>query len=247
MRKIKMGYIHDDFDMFSIDDLRKIENASKQCEKLVVGVYSDEYYKMKNGKAPMISCKDRIKIVSAMKGVTYVVEVDNEERLAEETVKQMNETIDEIRKVKKKYKVGFVQGTFDMFHVGHYNLLFRAKELCETLIVGVNTDELVRTYKNKTPIVPYEDRIKIVDAIKLVDQTIGMEDRNKMKAARSLEFDALIMGSDWQGTEFYSIMEEELKQIGVDVVYFPYTKGISSTELRIKLNKDNNGNDIFEK
>jgi len=249
MGKIKFGYINDGFDMFTAKDLRRIKDAKAQCEKLIVGVYSDRYYEAKNGKPPIIPCDDRRKIVNAMNGVTYTIEVDNEERLTEDQVRNLisNQEIKETQKTEKKYNVGFVQGTFDMFHTGHYNLLVRAKELCNTLIVGVNTDKLVEEYKNKKTIVPYEERMEIVDGVKLVDQVIGMSDRNKIKAARNIGFNALIMGSDWKGTEFYNIMQEELEKMGIDIVYLPYTKGISSTKLRKIINKDSNGNDIEQK
>lgn len=248
MKKIRWGYIHDGFDMFCVKDLEKIEKAKEQCERLIVGVYSDEYYAAKNGKKPIISCEDRIRIVNAIKLVDGAVEICGEGRFIDEKVGEITNDFNAKKlNIEKKYKVGFIQGTFDMFHVGHYNLLNKAKELCETLVVGVNTDELVETYKKKKPIVPYEERIRIVSAIKGVDQTIGMEDRNKIKAARNIGFNALIMGSDWKGTEFYNIMEEELKQINVDLIYLPYTKGISSTQLRKKIGKDNEGNDIEKK
>lgn len=99
-------------------------------------------------------------------------------------------------------------------------------------------------YKNKTPIVPFEQRKEILEAIKGVSRVVGMEDRNKMKAAREIGFNALIMGNDWEGSEFYNIMEEELRGVGVDVVYLPYTQGISSTKLRATLGKDKDGKDI---
>ena len=139
--------------------------------------------------------------------------------------------------MEKKYSRGFIQGTFDMFHIGHLNLIKRAKEQCEYLIVGVNTDELVQEYKNKTPIIKQDERIAIVQELKSVDETVLMKDRDKLKAAKELNFDVNFMGDDWKGTEFYNKVEEELKKIGVDIVYFPYTKGTSSTILRQVLEK----------
>ena len=105
---------------------------------------------------------------------------------------------------------------------------------------------MVQEYKKKIPIIPYEDRIRIVAAIKGVCRTKKMQDRNKLQAARDIGFDALIMGSDWQGSEFYNIMQDELSRMGISVEYLPYTQGISSTELRKKLNKDAHGNDIVQ-
>lgn len=137
----------------------------------------------------------------------------------------------------KRYRIGFIQGVFDMFHIGHLNVLRRAKDNCEILIVGVNSDELVREYKNKTPIVPFEERAEIVGALKYVDKVVKMTDRDKISAAKKYKFNALFMGDDWKGTDFYNEMEEKLKKENVDIVYFPYTHGTSSTILREKLLK----------
>lgn len=252
MKKCKVGFIHGSFDMFNVEDLRKIEKAKEQCEYLVVGVYSDEMILTSSQRGSMIPCENRMKIVNAIKGVDRVIKISSEQQLEER--QGLKKVIQEIpleqredsqgEKDEKKYKVGFIQGTFDMFHVGHLRLIERAKKQCQELIVGVNIDQLVQVYKKKTPIVPFEERKKIVAAIKGVDRAIGMKDRNKIKAARDLGFNALIMGSDWKGTEFYNIMEDELRQIGVDIVYLPYTQGISSTMLRKQLGKDENGHDI---
>lgn len=253
MEKCKVGFIHGIFDMFSAKDLKRIQEAKENCETLVVGVYTDEMALAKEGRPVVIHCEDRKRIVNAIKGVSAVVEIESIEQLkgrredlktmVKQKLLQKDETVDEIN---KKYKIGFIQGTFDMFHFGHLNLINRAKTQCEELIVGVNTDELVKMYKDKTPIVSFEDRKAIVGAIKGVNQVIGMEDRNKIKAARKIGFNALIMGNDWEGTEFYNIMEEELRGLGVEVVYLPYTQGISSTKLRKAIGKDKNGNDIQE-
>ena len=237
--------------MFNITDLNLIQEAQKQCESLAVGVYSDEAEKLKNGRQPIISCEDRKRIVGAIKGVDSVIEIADIEQLQMKR-EQLKSLIEEslasetlIPQEPKKYPIGFIQGTFDMFHSGHLNLINRAKLQCEKLIVGVNTDRLVEEYKKKTPIVQFEDRLRIVEAIKGVDEIVEMDDRNKIRAARELNFNALIMGNDWQGTEFYKIMEEELRRIGVDVVYLPYTQGISSSKLRKKIGKDECGNDLI--
>lgn len=134
----------------------------------------------------------------------------------------------------KRYKIGFVQGVFDMFHVGHLNLLKNASANCDYLIVGVNSDEFVKEYKNKTPIINCSDRMEIVSAIKYVDQTVRMDNRDKLEALSKYKFDVIFMGSDWKGTDFYDNMELVLKKYNVDIVYFPYTQGISSTQLREK-------------
>ena len=136
----------------------------------------------------------------------------------------------------KKYRVGYTTGVFDMFHIGHLNILRRAKEKCDYLIVGVSTDELVMEYKNKTPIIPFEERAEIVQSIDCVDRVIAQENRDKYEAWRELKFDVMFVGDDWKGKPLFMKVEEEFKKVGVDVVYFPYTKDTSSTILREKLN-----------
>ena len=136
----------------------------------------------------------------------------------------------------KKYRVGYTTGVFDMFHIGHLNILRRAKEKCDYLIVGVSTDELVMEYKNKTPIIPFEERAEIVRSIDCVGRVIAQENRDKYAAWRELKFDVMFVGDDWKGKPLFMKVEEEFKKVGVDVVYFPYTKDTSSTILREKLN-----------
>lgn len=134
----------------------------------------------------------------------------------------------------KKYKIGYTSGVYDMFHIGHLNLLKRAKEQCEYLIVGVTTDELAQ-YKNKTPIIPYEERAQIVESIKYVDKVVPQENMNKLEACKKLHADVIFVGDDWKGTEKWNQIEKDLETIGAEVVYFPYTTGTSSTILREKL------------
>lgn len=141
----------------------------------------------------------------------------------------------------KKYRIGYTTGVFDMFHIGHLNLLKRAKEQCDYLIVGVTVDELV-SYKNKQAIIPYEERKEIVSSIKYVDKVVPQENMNKMEAWEKLKFNVMFVGDDWKGTEKWNQFEREFSEVGVDIVYFPYTKGTSSTLLRNVLNKINNQN-----
>ena len=135
----------------------------------------------------------------------------------------------------KKYKIGYTAGTYDMFHVGHLNIIKRAKENCDFLIVAVSTDELVKEYKNKLPVVPFEERKAIVESIKYVDKVVTQETMNKMNAFEKYKFNAMFVGDDWKGTEKWNNLEKEFASVGVDIIYFPYTKGTSSTILREKL------------
>lgn len=131
----------------------------------------------------------------------------------------------------KKYKIGYTSGVFDLFHIGHLNILERAKQSCEYLIVGVTTDELVMERKGKYPVIPYEERIKIIKAICFVDQVVPQFNMNKMGAWQKYCFDAIFAGDDWKGTESWNQYEREFAEVGVDIVYFPYTKHTSSTIL----------------
>lgn len=137
----------------------------------------------------------------------------------------------------KKYKVGYTTGVFDMFHIGHLNILRRAKEQCDYLIVGVSTDEVVETYKHKPPVISFNERIAIVEAIRYVDKVIPQTSMDKMKAYETLKFDALFHGSDWKGSAMYNKLVMDFAEIGVDVVFLPHTDGISSTLIREKVNK----------
>ena len=131
----------------------------------------------------------------------------------------------------KKYKIGYTTGVFDMFHIGHLNILRRAKELCDYLIVGVSTDELVKTYKHKTPIIPYEERKAIIEAIRYVDRVVPQTSIDKMSAWDEWRFDAVFHGDDWKGTGLYNDIEQKLKKVGCDMVFLPHTEGTSSTIL----------------
>lgn len=136
----------------------------------------------------------------------------------------------------KKYKVGYTTGVYDMFHIGHLNILKKAKEQCEHLIVGVTTDELV-SYKKKKAIIPHEERMTIVESIKYVDQVVSQENMDKMAAWEEYKFDVMFVGSDWKGTDKWNEFERQFEEVGVEIVYFPYTKGTSSTKLRDALER----------
>ena len=131
----------------------------------------------------------------------------------------------------KKQIVGYTAGVYDMFHIGHLNVIRNAKAQCDYLIVAVSTDELVKKEKNKTPVIPFEERKEIVSALKYVDEVVPQVDKNKLGAWEKYKFDKMFVGSDWQGTPQWKKYEEELKPHGVEIVYLPHTDGISSTEL----------------
>ena len=134
--------------------------------------------------------------------------------------------------------IGYTTGVYDMFHIGHLNIIKRAKEQCDYLIVGVSTDELVQRDKNKTPIIPYADRAAIVEAIKYVDLVVPQEDKNKYAAWEKYHFNRMFVGSDWKGTEVWKLFEKQFAPVGVEIVYLDHTDGISSTILRDRLNEE---------
>ena len=136
----------------------------------------------------------------------------------------------------ENYKIGYTTGVFDLFHIGHLNLLKRAREQCDYLIVGVSSDDLV-AYKNKRAVIPFEERIQIVEAIRYVDKAVPQTNMNKMEAWRTYQFDVIFVGDDWKNTEKWNRFEEEFQKVGVDIVYFPYTRNTSSTLLNETLLK----------
>lgn len=133
--------------------------------------------------------------------------------------------------------IGYTTGVFDLFHIGHLNLLKKAKENCDYLIVGVSTDELVQEYKSKTPVIPYEERKRIVESISYVDEVVAQIDRDKYRAWETYKFDKMFVGDDWKGNKLFVELEEKFIKNGTEIVYFPYTKGTSSTLLKSVLNK----------
>lgn len=137
----------------------------------------------------------------------------------------------------RKYKIGYTTGVYDMFHIGHLNILKRAKDQCETLIVGVTTDELCYKRKRKYPIINEQERMAIVSAIRYVDKVIPQADMEKINLVKALGADAVFVGSDWKGTDVWKQYEKDFAKVGCTVVYLDHTDGISSSILRDKLNK----------
>lgn len=142
-----------------------------------------------------------------------------------------------VRMDMKKYKVGYTTGVFDLFHVGHLNVLRNAKAQCDYLIVGVSTDEVVESYKHKKPIIPFEERIAIVEGIRYVDKVVPQYSMDKRAAWDELHFDALFHGDDWKGSAMYEKYIQEFEGTGVEIVFLPHTEGTSSTTLTAVLNK----------
>lgn len=126
--------------------------------------------------------------------------------------------------------IGYTAGVFDLFHIGHLNLLKNAKGMCDKLIVGVSSDELA-TYKGKYPIIPFSDRVEIIRSIRYVDAVVAQTDMNKLEMCQKLQANIMFVGDDWYQSPQWEKYEKEFKEAGIEIMYFPYTKGVSSTKI----------------
>ena len=132
--------------------------------------------------------------------------------------------------------VGYTTGVFDLFHIGHVNLLRNARSICEKLVVGVSTDELAQ-YKNKIPVIPFLERIEVVRACRYVDAVIPQTSLDKFEIWEKIKFDIMFVGDDWHKSKNWMELEKKLKSQGVNTIYFPYTQGVSSTIVNQTLNR----------
>lgn len=132
--------------------------------------------------------------------------------------------------------IGYTTGVYDLFHIGHLNVLRNAKSQCDHLIVGVTTDELSESRKNKRPVIEYAERAAIVGAIRYVDEVVAQEHMDKFAAWEKYKFNVMFVGDDWKGTDKWNEMEREFAKLNVKIVYFPYTANTSSTLIRQVLN-----------
>lgn len=131
--------------------------------------------------------------------------------------------------------IGYTSGVYDLFHIGHLNLLRNAKGMCDKLVVGVTTDELV-SYKNKKAVIPFHERMEIVRSIRYVDSVVPQENMDKFEMWKKLKFDVIFVGDDWYASDKWEELEKQFKDVGVSIVFFPYTKGVSSTLINNTLN-----------
>jgi len=136
--------------------------------------------------------------------------------------------------------IGYTTGVFDLFHIGHLNILKSAKNMCNKLIVGITYDELVYERKNKYPIIPFIERVEIVKAIRYVDEIVVQDSMDKILAWEKLKFNIMFVGNDWKGTEKWNELEIRMNKVGVKIMYFPYTKTTSSSMIKATLEKFNN-------
>lgn len=136
--------------------------------------------------------------------------------------------------------IGYTAGVFDLFHIGHLNLLRNAKGMCDKLIVGVSTDELVK-YKGKSPVIPFSDRIEIIRNLRCVDAAVAQEDMDKLEMCKKLKANVMFVGDDWYKSDKWQEYERQFAEAGIEIVYFPYTKNVSSTQISKALKHLRNG------
>lgn len=136
----------------------------------------------------------------------------------------------------EKMIIGYTSGVYDLFHIGHLNLLKNAKTLCDKLIVGVSSDELV-AYKNKKAVINHQERMEIVRSIKHVDAVVPQNDMDKFKMWERLKFDIMFVGDDWFNSPKWKELDKQFKKVGVKIIYFPYTQNTSSTLINDTLKK----------
>ena len=140
-------------------------------------------------------------------------------------------------------KIGYTTGVFDLFHIGHLNILKRARLECDYLIVGITTDELAMSIKVEKPFIPFEERMEIVESIKFVDEVVPQTSYNKIEAWNKLKFDRMFVGDDWKGTKEWIQIEKDFGKYNVEIIYFSYTTHTSSTILRDVLKKVRKNNE----
>jgi glycerol-3-phosphate cytidylyltransferase len=139
--------------------------------------------------------------------------------------------------------IGYTAGVYDLFHIGHLNIFYAAKQMCDKLIVGVSTDELVASIKDKKCIIPFNERIEIVKNIKYVDLAVPQKSRNKLDAYSKLKYNKLFVGDDWYGTDTWIDYSNKLAALGVEVIYFPYTDFTSTTKILTKIKGESDLNE----
>jgi len=131
-----------------------------------------------------------------------------------------------------KPRIGYAPGIYDLFHIGHLNIFREARQFCDHLIVGVLSDEMAQRTKGIVPVIPLEERLDIVSAIRFVDEAVVEDVPHKLEMWERLKFDVIIKGDDWRGTDKGDKLESDFAKVGVDVAYLPYTPRTSSTVLR---------------
>ena len=200
-----MDYICDSCELISVELLERIESAREGCENLGIGIFSDEMFVRKYGRRPLRPYVERAKIMGFIRGVDFVFKVTNEE-----TIEIKKEEFYYNNPKTKKYKIGYAPGTYDLLHQGHIEHLTEAFSQCEILVVGINDDDLVESYKHKRPLMSAAMRANIVSQLRFVSSTFIADTLERGKANEWIKkkygspIDAVFIGSDWQGQDLHN-------------------------------------------
>lgn len=255
--RVTTGYLLSVFDMVDVGDVDVVHQAAERSDRLVARVLSDEAVLNVTGRPPVVPANERVEIVGAMRqvfdadifnpgrplrdkpsDVIYArTKVDVGPVAVDQWLKprklSVADTVGHTTNLTKTDGVlGYVPGAWDVFHIGHLNILKRAREQCDRLVVGVVTDEALFQAKGKYPMVSLEERMEVVAAMNIVDAVVVDFSTSKLNVWERVHFDVLFKGDDWQGTPKGDRLESEMAAVGPAVRYFPYTAHTSSTALR---------------
>ena len=248
MKQYRTGLFAGTFDVFRSRHLNMLQGAKAMCDKLLVGIYNDEAVAKASQSMPLIPFHERCQIVESIRYVDQVIPLIDHDLSTVRNQYPVDVVFTETDGVDMTLSsqlchermdipdghqvIGYTTGTFDLFHIGHLNIIRRAKELCDYLIVGVSTDELVQSYKHRKPVYKQDERMEIIGSLKYVDKVIEQKSLDKMDAWKDYHFNTLFHGDDWKGSQLYNRIEEQLQAVGCQIIYLPHTEGISSSGLR---------------
>ncbi len=255
---MKTGYLLSVFDMVDVGDVDVVQQAAERTDRLVAQVLSDEAVHTITGREPVVPADERLEIVGAMRQISDASIYDPHEPLKSgprdvvygrtdvsvgsvpvdrwlkprQNAQPMEPPSETSRITRSDGRMGYVPGAWDMFHIGHLNILRRARQQCERLVVGVVTDDALFQAKGKYPMVPLHERMEVVAAMSIVDAVVVDFSTSKLDVWDRVHFDVLFKGDDWRGTPKGDRLEIEMASVGAAVHYFPYTAHTSSTALR---------------
>lgn len=255
---MKTAFVVSVFDMVNVGDVDVVHQAAKDVDRVEARVLSDDHVFEAFGREPVIPADERLEIIGSVRAVSGAAIYDPHEPLkandrtvvyGRANVSAADAPVDHWLKPRFDQVgldgqgvipptgtttglVGYVPGAWDMFHVGHLNILRRARENCDHLVVGAVTDDALYEAKGKYPVVPLAERLRILAAMELVDAVVVDFSSSKLDVWNRVHFDVLFKGDDWQGTPKGSQLESEMSSVGAAVHYFPYTPHVSSTSLR---------------
>ena len=255
---MRTGYLLSAFDMVDVGDVDVVQQAAERADRVEARVLSDAAVAGITGQPPVMPEGERLEIVGSMREVADAAifepggplklndhdivygrtDAGVDAALIDQWLRPRNglQPVDELGRISRitgtDGVLGYVPGAWDRFHIGHLNILKRARALCQRLVVGVVTDDALLRAKGKYPMVPLRERMEMVAAMNIVDAVVVDFSSSKLDVWERVHFDVLFKGDDWQGTAKGDRLENEMASVGAAVHYFPYTAHTSSTALR---------------